>query len=82
MFAITGSAPHPLFIWERLIDPSGVRGIEDYAVDGEVIECGTHEELLRLNGHYAEPLQSKPFEYQHAGGEVNTRRNYLKGNTP
>jgi len=32
--------------------------------DGEVVERGTHEELLRRNGYYAELLQSKPFEGQ------------------
>jgi ABC-type bacteriocin/lantibiotic exporter with double-glycine peptidase domain len=28
--------------------------------DGEVVEHGTHEELLRRNGYYTELLQSKP----------------------
>jgi len=32
--------------------------------DGEVVEHGTHEELLRRNGYYTELLQSKPFEDQ------------------
>jgi ABC-type bacteriocin/lantibiotic exporter with double-glycine peptidase domain len=32
--------------------------------DGEVVEHGTHEELLGRNGYYAELLQSKPFEDQ------------------
>jgi len=32
--------------------------------DGEVVEHGTHEELLRRDGYYSELLQSKPFEDQ------------------
>src|SRR5262245_11366363 len=32
--------------------------------DGEVVEHGTHEELLRRNAYYAELLQSKQFEDQ------------------
>jgi len=32
--------------------------------DGEAIEHGTHEELLRKNGYYTELIQSKPFEDQ------------------
>ena len=32
--------------------------------DGEVLEHGTHEELLRRNGYYTELLQSKQFEGQ------------------
>ncbi len=30
--------------------------------DGEVVERGTHEELLSGNGYYTELIQSKPFE--------------------